>query len=101
MGGRARRLRLGRRQRERRGEEEQGAGADGTRRAADQRHRTELLPLLCPVFVAGSATAVSRGARDAVQQAATRDGTGLEETRVRRKFILCPDYHSVLLGLNM
>src|SRR5215475_10024488 len=69
MGGRARRLRLGRRQRERRGEEEQGAGADGTRRAADQRHRAELLPLLCPVLVAGFATAVSRGARDAVQQA--------------------------------
>src|SRR5882724_9682770 len=77
MGGRARRLRLGRKPRERRREEDQGSGAYGTRRAAEQRHRAELLPLLCPVLVAGSSTAVSRGARDAVQQAATRDGTGL------------------------
>src|SRR5262249_19094361 len=76
MGGRTRRLRLGRQQRARRGEEDQGAGADGTRRAAAQRHRAELLPLLCPVPVAGSPTAVSRGARDVVQRAATRDRTG-------------------------
>src|SRR5262249_60956524 len=94
MGGRARRLCLGRQQRARRREEDQGAGADGTRRAAAQRHRVELLPLLCPVPVAGSPTVVSRSARDAVQQAATRDDTGLEETGVRLwvrlKFILCP-----------
>jgi len=36
---------------------------------------------------------VSRGARDAIQQAATRDGTGLEETRGQTQThpVSCPN----------
>src|SRR5262249_36755012 len=58
VGGRARRLCPGERQRERRGEEDQGAGAHRARRAADERHRPELLPVVGHVPVARPSAAV-------------------------------------------
>ena len=48
MGRRTRRLRAGERQRERWREEDQGPGTHRAGRAADQRHRPELLPVLRP-----------------------------------------------------
>src|SRR5262249_50251255 len=73
MGGGARRLRAGQRQRTRRRETDQGPGTHGTGRAAGERHRAKLLPVFGYAAVEGSAAAVRNRSQRTQNISRTRD----------------------------